>query len=438
MRKCLVAIFLLLVISAAFAEDIPEGILDLVTAYKQALDERSVEFLDGKLAKDFDFAGAGQELSTLVLEQIVSTGVYNLEEIYEIEVEYSGDTAHITISALVSSSGIQQESVDMFDAITEDGIWKILKLGQGVAQPMIIQDPTKDLVFSVSGPARTVVKFAPELDHIVIEAGLSDGSTVNFVVDNGTPISIIDARYADRFEPLGDLAALQAMGVSGEIGNTGAVTVDLLKIEDIEIENLMAITMDISHLSDALDTEIIGLLGTDFLGRFAWTLDYSGRKIILSRLDDNGRPLDETDPLISTNPSHTIGFERTMHLLYVAAEFAPGVVANVILDSGAGGGVITPEIFEKLPEKSYEPGESDTLMGADKEKRVVKSITPKELRIGPVSRSDYIIAISDLSHLDIEGLPTKVDGIIGYNFFQDWLITTWFDKNVIELRPIPK
>ncbi len=432
---------MLIALAVLLAEEVPAGIDELVNAYKSALYEKSTDPLEGKLAAEFDYSGAGAELSPMVLEQVITMGVYQIGEISSIEVEKMDGFTRVYFTGMISAMGVEQEGTDIMDVVQEDGVWKIIALGSGVAQPMIIQDPTTQLEFGLTGPDYTSVDFLDEHQHIIIEAELKDGSKVNFVVDNGTPISVIDFAYEDKFDSeLPMASAAEAMGAGGAIDKTGAVMVDFIKIDELEISDLTAITMDISHLSDALKIEIVGLLGTDFLSKFAWTLDYSGHKLHLHRLDAEGNISSENpkDPVVSTEPTHVIAFDRTMHLLYTVAQFAPTVTANVVLDCGAGGGVVVPEVFEKIPEDSYEAGESDTLMGADKTKKVVESFIPKALTIGPVKKNDYIVVVSDLSHLNVEGIPIKVDAIIGYNFFSDWLITTWYNKDVIELRPIPK
>ena len=437
MKNLMIAITIAAALSTV-AVEVPKEIEQLAVSYKTALEERSMEPLEGKLADDFDFAGAGPGVSRSVLEQILGMGVLSLGEISEIEVEYSGDTARVYIHAPLKAGGAEQDAVDSFDAILVKGQWKITAMGKGALQPMIIQDPTEDLEFELEGPAYSTIEFDPDFDHIIVELELSGGDKGNFIVDNGAPLTIISASHADRFEPLGDMAITEAKGVGGDIENSGAVIVDYLGIGEIEVRNLSAITMDLSHLSAALGVEITGLLGTEFLARFAWTLDYSGHKLILSRIDDEGKPLNPEDPILSRDPAEIIGFERTMHLIQTVAEFGGGVVGNIVLDSGAGAGLATPELFEKIPVDSYEPGEGDTLMGADRTKKAVESFIPEKLTIGPESRDDYRLAVSDLSHINQMGLPIKIDAIIGYNFFRDWLITTRYDFNTIELRPIPK
>ncbi|MCK5833256.1 aspartyl protease family protein [bacterium] len=437
MKKAVAFVLLIITISLV-AETAPPEVVQLVEAYKNALNLRSIEPLLPYLDKDFDFSGAGPEVSSMVFEQIISMGVLQIGEVKSVEIERHGDQANVTITAELVAGDNMQETNDEFGIIMRDGVWKISRMGTGALQALVVEDPTKDMGFAIDGPALSEVKFADDLDHIVVEAFFHGGEKVNLIVDNGTPLSVLDSEMASRFAPVGNMVIAKAMGVSGDIENTGAVTIDSVILGDIVVTNLMAITMDLSHLSTALDVEIAGLLGSDFLGKFAWTIDYSSRKLFLSRLDEKGQLIDPEDKILSREPTHTIGFDRKLHLLYTTAQFAKGHSGYIVLDCGAGGGVMTPEFFNDLPRKSYKSGESDTLVGADKKRTPVESVYPKKLIIGPVVRNDYPVVISDLSHINSLGLPTAIDAIIGYNFFKDWLITTWFEKNIIELRPIPK
>lgn len=440
MRK-ITHVFFAVIFALSAMGEIPQGISELVELYRTALSEKNYNAIEERLSVNFDFSGAGPQISPMVLQQIISTGVYKIAEINEIETEEMDGFTRVFITGEIEAMGARKEGTDIMDVTMENGVWKIRALGSGVAQPMIIQDPTTQLNFDIEGPPFTIIEFSAEHDHIIVEAGLVDGSRVNFIVDNGTPISIVGFKYADMFGSGQPMATVvEALGAGGAIEKTGATMIDYLKIGDFEVSNLTAITMDIDHLSEAMDVEIVGLLGTEFLSKFAWTLDYSGNKMILHRLGADGEiEMDiPGDPIFSRQPEYVMPFERTMHLLSAKAEFAPGVEVKVVLDSGAPVGVLVPEIFAVLPKDSYVEGESDTLMGADKAKHIVQIITPNKLSVGQISRGDYQIVISDLSHLNIEGTPIRVDAIVGFNFFSDWLITTWFNKDIIELRPIPK
>jgi len=437
MRKA--TVFLLFIAAfSIFAVQTPPEVVEIVEAYKTALDSKNIDGLAPHLADDFDFSGAGPELSKTVFEQVLAMGVLRIGKISQIDFERIEDNARVVIHTEIIVGDMSHDSMDEFELVLRDGVWKISGIGTGAMRALVIQDPLTDMTFSIEGPAFSELKFKESHDHIIVSAMLSGGEEVNFVIDNGTPISIIDSRIASRFAPLGDIAIAEAIGVGGDIENTGAVTVDSIVLGEIQVADLMAITMDLSHLSDALDVEITGLLGTDFLAKFAWTIDYSGRKLFLSRVGEDGALLDPNDRILAREPAHIIGFDREMHLLWTVAQFAPNVSASVILDCGAGGGVITPELFERLPEMSFEPAGKDTLLGADGKLSEVMSIIPSRMTIGPVTRGDYRVVVSDLSHINAVGLSTPVSAIVGYNFFEDWLITTRFHDDIIELRPIPK
>jgi len=434
-----VAFALILITISLLAEAAPPQAVALVEAYKSALEAQSIKPVEAHLARDFDFSGAGPEISRMVFEQVLSLGVMKLGEITSIEMNNtSNDRARLTFQTEVSVGDAEpQKTEDNFDIVLEGGVWKIAAIGTGALQAMLIEDPLKQSTFKIEGPALSEIPFPSDLEHIVVDVVLS-GKPAKMIIDNGTPLSVIDLSIAEGFESIGEIAIAKAMGVSGDISNPGAVTVDEVTVGEIKVSNLTAVTMDLSHLSSALGVEIAGLLGTDFLGRFAWTIDYSSRKIFLSRLAEGGGLLDPNDKILKREPTHRIHFDREMHLLYTSAEFAKEMPANIILDCGAGGGVLTPEFFAKLPKKAFSVSGTDTLLGADTKRIEVQTIMPKKLTIGDISRKDYPIVISDLSHINSMGLPTPIDAIIGYNFFSDWLITTRFDESVVELRPIPK
>ncbi|MCD6501276.1 aspartyl protease family protein [bacterium] len=292
------------------------------------------------------------------------------------------------------------------------------------------------LAMANGSPSHAVLDFLPDLNKIVVDAAFSGGDTVEFIVDNGAQFSVIDSSFESRFEWL-DNIVVGSMGVDGGISVVSTVLIDSLWVGDIVATDLGVASIDLSYLSEGFEFDVAGLLGTDFLSDFAWTLDYSSHKIILDKLKENGGLLDpKAATSISREPTYSIGFERQLHLLRTTAQFSDGVFGNIALDCGIQGGVISPEIFSKIPEAAYLLVGTDTLIDADKNSIPIPNIILRDFAIGPVARSDYLILVVDLSGGEFGGL--NIDGVIGYDFFQDWLITTRFDKKVIELRPIPK
>ena len=184
--------------------------------------------------------------------------------------------------------------------------------------------------------------------------------------------------------------------------------------------------MDLSHIEKGLGEKFIGLLGTDVVGKFLTTIDYHNR--IVSFL----RPGGEKPEFMKKPPDVVIPFEMTLHLVIVDAALPGGARAKIALDSGAGAGLISPEALNKVSSALVKDGRQDTLMGAGGSMKVIETKFLEGLSVGGISRDDYPMAVSDISHINtLSGENVHIDGLLGLNFFSDYRITLDYKKHKI-------
>jgi predicted aspartyl protease len=92
-----------------------------------------------------------------------------------------------------------------------------------------------------------------------------------------------------------------------------------------------------------------------------------------------------------------------------------------VLDTGAGGTIITPALAKKLnilPDKQDKESKA-TGAGGDVQ---VRSASVKSLAIGKARLERLDVAIMDLTGIS-KAIGTDLDGIVGYNFLKQYRVT---------------
>ncbi len=421
----------LVLVSITLAIPSQKELNEIASAYQEAFNTGNSDVLSPYLSEDFTFMGQPSDISRIVLESVLGAKALHIDDIIEVGAEEKEGELILNMKVKIQG-GI--ESNDMVKLVESDGRYLISEMGQGMMQPMVIQDPVSDIGITVTGREHTFIEMYENPTHILIPVQIGD-TTHTFILDSGAPMTIISSQYAGLFETFGGQALVsEAKGIGGDIGSAmgNLVVIDAMDMGGMVFEGIKAMTMDLEHLEKALERPFTGLIGADIIGRVLVTVDYNGGLLYLDTYEAKpGSHLSEV-------PAMVLPFERTLHLVMVEGKL-PGIDATIkfTLDSGAGAGLISDEIFSKIPAEYIEEGDADTLMGAGKQISVTQTKFLKPLTVGGVTRDDYPGISSDLSVLAI-GEEKLIDGLIGLNFFEDYLITLNYKEEQIELRNLQK
>jgi predicted aspartyl protease len=101
-----------------------------------------------------------------------------------------------------------------------------------------------------------------------------------------------------------------------------------------------------------------------------------------------------------------------------------GAPVTLVLDSGAGANVVTPQAAQRL---GLKPGRSGTAVGAGGQATDIHMATLASLEVGGANsekQTAYIIPLPD---------ALKCDGLLGTPFFRQWVITIDYDTSKITL-----
>lgn len=131
----------------------------------------------------------------------------------------------------------------------------------------------------------------------------------------------------------------------------------------------------------------------------------------------------------AANSLVTIPFEQVDKLIYLQVRVNDSEFLQFVLDSGAGVWVIDQSLAKKLNLKSEE---KDKLKGAGGGAFDVTYTNNVSFKLPGIELPVARVALADLSSLT-SGLGRQVDGIIGYEFFERYVVEIDYDANVVRL-----
>ncbi|MGD8922190.1 MAG: aspartyl protease family protein [Candidatus Zixiibacteriota bacterium] len=216
----------------------------------------------------------------------------------DIRLQYFDPSTFYMVRMDANQPDQQSESV-FSDFRTADGLVKafhqdmtILPIGQKQSiqitkyEPNVKIDPSlfeppsqdvKDFAF-LNGGDSVVVKFKYIENHIYLPVNVS-GKERLWVLDSGAGRTVIDSSFAveSGLKPEGNLTGQGA----GNTVNVSFVTLPPYRVGDIEFQQQKIVAINLKQLfHKILGLEVVGILGYDFLSRFATRIDYANETLV--------------------------------------------------------------------------------------------------------------------------------------------------------------
>ncbi len=256
---------------------------------------------------------------------------------------------------------------------------------------------------------------------IVVRLNIA-GQGLDFILDSGAGGILIDSGTADRLH-------LKRFGqwsqtAKGSFFQTG-VLVPELRIGDIQMKNVVAHSLPFS-VEQRFGTDVVGLLGFDFIANVALKVDYYHGDVEAMRPELFVPPAD-ADALSAT-------LDDGVPFIPVQIGAARGV--HFVLDTGASDGVIFSTFATEHPDDVKDQGRGQMvnawlpLIGALTVGGIVqtKATEVKNLDLGGVEFDEWLMFATPEHHA-FEGQDT--DGLIGYDFLK--FFTVYFDYRDSEI-----
>ncbi|MCB0580149.1 MAG: aspartyl protease family protein [Phaeodactylibacter sp.] len=245
----------------------------------------------------------------------------------------------------------------------------------------------------------TIVPYELVRGMILVKAEI-EGQSGNFILDTGAPTLIVNG------DGIGERSA-EWQSVSSDF-NASTIRINKFNWAGIEKKGIEAIALDISHLEEAYQRKLLGIIGYQiFAGREilvnANTMQifiFDGKKNYLSRV---------------SKPITTLPFTMQDHLPVISARVG-GQTYQFGFDSGCTANLLDQALLDKLPERAYNMLAQRQLQGFSEEPQDVMVIGTAAIELDnlPAKESEYLV--TNLSHLKASDI--HISGLLGYPFFK--------------------
>jgi hypothetical protein len=184
----------------------------------------------------------------------------------------------------------------------------------------------------------------------------------------------------------------------------------------------VAITNELEQVGAALKAQVDGDLGFSFMKDFRMTVDYQRNVLRLARASDNH----ENSHDATTVPFTLASAEPVIVVQAVVNEQGPFPFA---LDTGAGRTVLTPELAERLNIGATKKIKGAGLGG----KMQLTGATVDSLSLSGATVRDLDVVLGAFIHTISAAAGTKLEGIVGHNFLNQFLLTIDYPQNRLTL-----
>ncbi len=387
---------------------------EIVKMTMDAVDNKSIGSLEDHLAENFEIAGQTGAIAKLVLNQLILQLNATVESYTELIKVEENNTLLLTYEVEYVPLGIKKASF----LFNENN--KIEKL-----ELLEIQVKTMDQDTKLEMITENVIEipFTMAGNLVLIEAML-DGEKRSFILDSGAPILILNSKYTSN-QDSSQQTISSAKGVGGSISGMDIKEIDSFNLNRIKLINQSLVSIDISHLEEALDTEIHGLIGFEIIKDYDLIIDYQSMLIYLVL------PSEMTSFLTSKYGEKSlvkVPFKMEGHIPVIESKIG-NEIYSFGLDTGAESNLLDDDLFDSTKQFCSELT-TDELTGADKKVSVINKGEINKMEIGDKSFENVTTVYSDISHIN-EGYNLTIDGLIGYPILSQQISVLSFSTNEI-------
>ena len=237
--------------------------------------------------------------------------------------------------------------------------------------------------------------------HIYIEVVIS-GKKYNFVFDTGYEVTTIDSNIAKEIQ----YKIIKEVSLSGSsFADQKVALVELpnIAIANLDFEETYGLLQDLSFTKKPATQKIDGIIGNNVMRKSKWQIDYVQKVIRISSKIENFKNLPTAKKIELNNKDWGLG--------YVAIELN-NQKHQFLFDLGSNGEFTANHSFVKFLK------EKDTLLQQEKQTFPVGKI-----KIGEIELNDKSIT-----------LEKRAGSLLGNAFFENYLLTIDWDKNILYLN----
>ncbi|MBK5112881.1 MAG: aspartyl protease family protein [Candidatus Heimdallarchaeota archaeon] len=246
-------------------------------------------------------------------------------------------------------------------------------------------------------------------NHIRLDVYVNKEGPFNFILDTGAKATSISKNLAEK---LGiETLDMEVEDISVSIPHKIAL-LEELRIANETYENEDVLVLNFDKLLGKCGQPVDGTIGFTTLKHYILTIDYPQKKLLFD-WNMNNQSNDYSDV-----EWHDFVYINDSHLIGVPVKINGSESFDFVLDTGAGGTVITKQLADKLQlETQPFPG---IVKGVGGEAKMEIALL-KAFNIAMSTQENMQIIATDLDNVAPKAAKIK-NGIIGYNFLRNYKI----------------
>ena len=257
---------------------------------------------------------------------------------------------------------------------------------------------------------------------ILVPVQVNGQGPFEFILDTGAGTSLLSSDLAKKLD-------IKVLGSKQGQSAGGAVSVSLAKIDSLgvgetSLEDIDVGIVDLSHIGKTIGAKVDGDLGYNFLKHFRILIDYRACQIDLDdpkRFEHFGRSAQTELPMRLASPA------KPLILVDVYANGRGPF--QFAIDTGTSTTAITPELAKTLKVKSAPIG-AGTTAGAPVD---VTAGILKSFQVGGAKIDNMPVVVADFFAMLSQAIGAPLDGIVGYNFLQNYKVALDYPNQMLSL-----
>jgi hypothetical protein len=130
-----------------------------------------------------------------------------------------------------------------------------------------------------------IIELEEQNFHIAIQCKFYTESVGIWVIDTGASKSVFDKTLVDFYKDSGIEEEIHSAGISDQPMKTIITVLKPFYIGTFKIKNMKVALLDLTHINslykNAMNMEICGLIGSDFLLKHSAVIDYKKKRLTL-------------------------------------------------------------------------------------------------------------------------------------------------------------
>lgn len=257
---------------------------------------------------------------------------------------------------------------------------------------------------------------------ILVPVHVNDKGPYEFILDTGASYCLLSPELAEILGVKPEIEK-QAMGAGGSmkigVAHVASIAVGPTRQSNVQV----AITDELNRIGKAIQSRVDGDLGFDFLKDFRLVIDY--RASTLRFLPGSGA---NNDTHLATAIPFTLAAAQKPLILVQAMVNDQGPFQFAV-DTGASRTMLSSELAERLDIEIVE--DSPGLGGGGQIKVFAGKVS--SLAVGAAVVRGHAVGVGEFLTMLSAAVGTKLDGIIGYNFLNQFRVTIDYPNRMLDL-----